>query len=62
MLQEGDSQVSDLGCRTIKISVLFTLTEVWLLQGHAGKEAPFSFSLSLSLSLFLLRKKIDNSA
>ena len=35
---EGDSQVSALGHRTRKFSVLFTLSEIWHLQRHAGRK------------------------
>ena len=35
---EGDSQVSALGKRTRKFSVLFTLLEIWCWQRHAGRK------------------------
>ena len=35
---EGDSEVSALGRRTRKFSVLFTLSEIWHLQRHAGRK------------------------
>ena len=35
---EGDSQVSALGHRTRKFSVLSTLLEIWHLQRHAGRK------------------------
>lgn len=45
-VEEDDSQVSDLGSRARKFSVVLTLLEVWLLQGHAGKEALACLSIS----------------